>query len=72
VFLFDVMGIKAEEKQEGAGSDKSGELIEMLIGLRAKAKANKDFALSDELRDNLAAMNIIIKDTPQGTEWSIN
>jgi len=72
VFLFDVMGIKAEVKQEGSGSDKSAELIEMLIGLRAKAKANKDFALSDELRDNLAAINIIIKDTPQGTEWSIN
>jgi cysteinyl-tRNA synthetase len=72
VFLFDIMGIEKEQKKDSDGNDKSGELIEMLLNLRAKAKADKDFTLSDQLRDDLAAMNIIIKDTPQGTEWSIN
>lgn len=72
VFLFDVMGIERKVKQGASSSDKSSELIEMLIDLRAKAKADKNFALSDQLRDGLAEMNIVIKDTPQGTEWSIN
>jgi len=72
VFLFDILGIEPEVKSDEGGSDKSGELIEMLLKLRAKAKADKDFALSDQLRDDLAAMNIVIKDTAAGTEWSIN
>ncbi|MFT6717447.1 MAG: cysteinyl-tRNA synthetase, partial [Saprospiraceae bacterium] len=72
LFLFEIMGIEADDETESKAGDKSGELIEMLIKLRAKAKADKDFALSDQLRDDLAAINITIKDTAQGTEWSIN
>lgn len=71
VFLFEIMGIKNEQKQE-TSNDKSSELIEMLIQLRITAKANKDFALSDQLRDDLNKMGIILKDTPKGTEWSMN
>ena len=43
-----------EEKSEGG--DKSGELIELIIQLRNKAKADKDYALSDQLRDELIKM----------------
>jgi cysteinyl-tRNA synthetase len=44
--------------------------IELLIEQRNQARANKDFAKSDELRDQLASMGVIIKDGPDGTSWS--
>ncbi len=42
---------------------------QLLIEERTAARAAKDFKKSDELRDKLAAMGILVKDTPQGTEW---
>jgi cysteinyl-tRNA synthetase len=39
------------------------------IEARKTAKANKDFALSDKIRDDLAAQGIILKDSPEGTSW---
>lgn len=70
VFLFEIMGIqveKASENQEGI----SEELIQLIIDLRNKAKAEKNYALSDELRQGLQKMKITLKDTPAGTEWTI-
>ncbi|RSK25526.1 cysteine--tRNA ligase [Bacillus sp. HMF5848] len=43
--------------------------IEALIEKRNEARKNRDFALSDEIRDELKARNIILEDTPQGTRW---
>jgi len=43
--------------------------IETLIQTRLKARARKDFAESDRIRDELAAQGIILKDTPEGTVW---
>lgn len=71
-FLFDVMGIKKEEQNSSSSNDKSAELVEMLIGMRKQAKSNKDFATADLLRDELAKLNIILKDGPEGTTWSVN
>jgi cysteinyl-tRNA synthetase len=43
--------------------------IESLIALRAQARADKDWALADKVRDELQALEILIEDTPQGTIW---
>ena len=43
--------------------------IETLIKERDDARANKNFARSDEIRDLLAEQGIILEDTPQGTRW---
>ena len=55
------------------GEAKEGELdnaaIEALIQQRADAKANKDYAESDRIRDELASQGIILKDTREGTSW---
>jgi len=55
------------------GEDKEGELssdqIEALIVKRAEAKANKDYAESDRIRDELAGQGIILKDSREGTTW---
>ena len=45
--------------------------IETLIEDRAAAKANKDFATADRIRDDLAAGGVVLKDGPSGTTWEI-
>ena len=52
--------------QEG---DLSAQEIQALIDARALAKHNKDFAAADKIRADLAAKHIILKDSPQGTQW---
>ncbi len=66
----DVLGI-ADEQSESGSSDKLGSVIEMILDVRKEAKANKDYATSDLIRDKLAALGINIKDTKNGTEWSL-
>ena len=58
-------------KKEGlASSGNSEEEIEGLVAERAAAKKEKNFARADEIRDILTQKGIILKDTPQGTDWS--
>lgn len=52
--------------------DISSKLIEMILRYRSEARANKDWALSDRIRDELKELGIEIKDSPEGTKWSIN
>lgn len=69
-FVGDVMGIKAEES---AGDDKLSEsLMQLIIQLRADAKANKNFAVSDYIRDELTKRKVQIKDTKEGVTWSVD
>lgn len=67
---FDVMGLqKIESKTKSSG--KQDDLIQLLIDLRNEARANKDFAQSDRIRDQLKKMNIQLKDTTNGTTYEI-
>jgi len=72
-FVFDILGLK---KQVGGStednSDKLGDTVEILIKLRAEARANKDFALSDQIRDELLAIGIQLKDGKDGTTFTTN
>ena len=43
----------------------------MLIGMRNKARADKDFAMSDHIRDQLLALGIQLKDSKEGTSFTI-
>ena len=45
--------------------------MQLVLELRDKAKANKDFVTSDEIRNKLTAANIQVKDSKEGTTWSI-
>ena len=69
-FIFDVLGIK-NEKFINTNSDKLEGVIDMLIEMRNEARANKNFGLSDEIRDQLALLGIHLKDGKEGTSFSI-
>ena len=56
-------------KQQASGID--AKQIDILISDRAAARARKDFKESDRIRDQLAAMGVVIKDSKEGTTWEI-
>ena len=74
-FLIDILGIRTA-MLEGQSSD-SGSLkpfedaVDLLLDMRAKAKASKDWTTSDFIRDKLAEIGFDVKDTKDGFEWSL-
>ncbi|MBS0949016.1 cysteine--tRNA ligase [Weissella minor] len=62
--LMGVFGVDGFDQEEEADTD-----IQALIDERDAARANRDFARSDEIRDELSAQGVILEDTPQGTRW---
>lgn len=71
--LAGILGLFLKEPTK-AGSDGAGEIVDglmqLLIELRAGARANKDFATSDKIRDGLARLGITVQDLKEGTTWS--
>lgn len=70
VFVFDVLGLE-DEKIADNSNDKLEGTINMLIGMRNQARADKNFSLSDQIRDQLIALGIQLKDGKEGTSFSI-
>ncbi len=63
---------RAPPKSPAADDDGlTGKLLELLIALRAEARKSKNFALSDQIRDRLAALGVTLEDRPDGTGWTI-
>jgi len=69
-FVKDVLGLIAEEEAESQ-DDLSSKLIETLLELRKQAKENKDYQTADNIRNQLAEIGVILKDTKDGVEWDI-
>ena len=69
-FVFDVLGLK-NEKTDSKTSQALSKVMELIIDIRAKVKADKNFELSDKIRDKLIDAGIQIKDTKEGTAWKI-
>ncbi len=70
-FVYDVLGLE-NVAETNSGSDKLAGAVEVLIKLRQEARANKDFAMSDKIRDELADAGIVLKDGKDGTTFSVN
>ncbi len=70
VFVFDILGLIDENTQQSAGKVEG--VVELLIKLRKEARENKDWALSDQIRDELLALGIQLKDGREGTTFTIN
>ncbi|WP_299796643.1 cysteine--tRNA ligase [uncultured Maribacter sp.] len=69
-FVFDVLGLENKSSSD-ADTEKLGGVVELLIELRKSARENKDFATSDQIRDQLAALGIQLKDGKEGTTYSL-
>ena len=67
--VFDVLGLR-NESASGA-DDKVGPLVEMILDVRSEAKAAKNWALSDQIRDKLAEIGIRVKDRKDGCDWEL-
>ena len=67
-FVIDIFGLKQET--ELAQSDDTENLMQFVLDLRAQAKNNKNFALSDQIRDQLTQLGFELKDTKEGTTWT--
>ena len=61
----EILGIMGSDDAE----ETKDEEIEKLIAERTEARKNKNFARSDEIRNELKARGIVLEDTPQGTKW---
>jgi len=70
--LFDVFGLMDEGEAAGAGGDTLGKVMELVLDLRAQARAEKNWGMSDKLRDGLAAAGVVVKDGKEGTEWGVD
>lgn len=72
LFLFDLLGMRDERVSSAGGSEAFGKAMDLLLSIRAEAKARKDWATSDKIRDELTALGFTIKDTKDGAEWKLN
>ena len=71
-FVFDVLGLEDNNAFAKADDSKLNGTVELLIKLRKEARENKDFALSDKIRDELIELGIQLKDGREGTSFLIN
>ena len=66
--LLDVLGLRREEEAK-ADDGALDTVMDLVLALRAEAKTTKNFALSDRIRDQLAAAGITVTDTKEGSTW---
>ena len=69
--VFGVLSLKDEELADGGSSKVIAGLMDMVLEQRAQAKAAKDWATSDHIRDVLKAIGIQVKDGKDGAEWTL-
>ena len=76
LFAFDILGLQKRSQESGDRSQEReeafGKVVDMVLELRAKAKADKDWATSDRIRDELAAAGFEVKDTKDGVTWKLS
>jgi cysteinyl-tRNA synthetase len=68
---FGLSGMSLQDTLKKQRGDLDAAKIEALIAKRAQARAAKNFAQSDRIRDELAAMGVVLKDSKDGTTWEV-
>ncbi len=73
VFLVDVLGVRTElvASEEAGTLEPFEKAVDLLLEIRKEAKAKKDWATSDLIRDKIVALGFVVKDTKDGFEWSL-
>lgn len=70
-FVFDILGLKAESAADD-NNELLGKVVDGMMNVRKEAKQNKDWATSDKIRDELKNAGILVKDTKDGYDWTID
>lgn len=71
--VFDILGLIDEQSAGGSKqAELTSNLIDMLLNMRLDAKARKDFATSDKIRDELSKMGVVVRDRKDGFDWEIS
>jgi len=70
-FVFDILALENTQKSNDS-SDRVAGLVQLLIDMRKKARDDRDWALSDKIRDELLALGVQLKDGKEGTTFSVN
>lgn len=71
-FAFEILGLEPmAESSTGTQNKAMADAVELLLKLRSDAKANKDFALSDRIRNDMQAIGFVIKDGKDGATWEL-
>ena len=71
-FLFGILGMRRDKEGGNRREEAFGHVVDLLLEQRAIAKANKDWATSDRIRNELTALGFEIKDTKEGSTWKLN
>lgn len=72
IFLFGILGIRNDAIGANSGNNEAfGKAVDLLLEIRQKAKENKDWATSDQIRNELAKAGFEIKDDKDGAEWKL-
>ena len=66
-----VLGIIPDEAQQDSDAEREAGLIRLLIELRAQARANKDWATGDKIRNQLRDLGVVLEDRADGTIWKL-
>lgn len=69
--VFDILGLKDEQSASQADHSALNGAVDLLLKLRMEAKANKNWATADKIRNELNMLGIEIKDTKDGFEWNL-
>lgn len=73
LFAFELLGLRSEQADNNEEREEAyGKVVDMVLELRAKAKAEKNWAVSDQIRDALADAGFEVKDTKDGVTWKLN
>ena len=72
MFCFDILGLKEDHASNAGREEAYAGAVNLLLAERQEAKANKDWAKSDRIRNELSALGFEIKDGKNGAEWKLN
>jgi len=68
-FVFDILGLKEETSSDQ--NEVMDGLMQLILSIRQKSRETKDWGTSDQIRNALQQLKIIVKDTKEGSSWNI-